>query len=146
MLMRRRLLASLLVAGLGVLLAFAWALSTRGALEGTVYAGGGCPGNPPKNVPGYGCSAPVAAANVMVVVSSSDGFAASVRTHRSGRYLLALPPGTYMVAAWKSKWEEVSSYGIRSVHPSIETQFWQVRIPGGPNVRVVHFVPTFVIL
>src|SRR5436309_14089055 len=104
MVTRRRLLASLLVVGFGVLLAFGWALSMRGALEGTVYAGGGCPGNPPKNVPGSGCSAPVAAANVMLVVSSSDGFAASLRTRRSGRYLLALPRGTYQVAASQSRW------------------------------------------
>ena len=85
MITRRRLLASLLVAAFGVLLALGWALATRGYLEGTVYAGGGCPGNPPKNVPDYGCSAPVAAANVTVVVSSSDGFAGSVRTDRGGR-------------------------------------------------------------
>src|SRR5438094_4490772 len=112
MVTRRRLFAFLLVAGFGVLLAFGWALFTRGALEGTVYAGGGCPGNPPKNVPGYGCSAPVAAANVTVVVSSSDGFAASVRTGRSGRYLLALPPGTYSVAAVESERDAVSSYSV----------------------------------
>jgi len=143
MVTRRRLLASLLVAGFGVWLAFGLALSTRGALEGTVYAGGGCPGNPRKNVPGYGCSAPVAAANMTVVVSSSDGFAASVRTSRSGRYLLALPPGTYMVAAWKSKWEEVSFNGIRSVHPAVETQFWPVRISGGQTVRIDLALPTF---
>ena len=143
MVTRRRLFAFLLVAGFGVLLAFGWALFTRGALEGTVYAGGGCPGNPPKDVPGYGCNAPVAAANVTVVVSSSDGFAASVRTGRSGRYLLALPPGTYMVAAWKSKWEEVSSNGIRSVHPAMETQFWPVRISGGQTVRINLAFPTF---
>jgi len=124
MVTRSRLFAFLLVAGFGVLLAFGWALFTRGALEGTVYAGGGCPGNPPKDVPGYGCSAPV-------------------RTGRSGRYLLALPPGTYMVAAWKSKWEEVSSNGIRSVHPAMETQFWPVRISGGQTVRINLAFPTF---
>src|SRR5436190_11495814 len=93
MVTRRRLLASLLVAGFGVLLAFGWALFTRGALEGTVYTGGGCPGNPPKDVPGYGCSAPVAAANVTVVVSSSDRFASWVRTGRSGRSLTPLAEG-----------------------------------------------------
>src|SRR6266568_8485905 len=135
MVTRRRLLASLLVAGFGVWLAFGWALSTRGALEGTLYAGGGCPGNPPKNMPGYGCSAPVAAADVTVVISSSEGLAVSVRTGRSGRYWLALPPGIYMAAAWKSKWEEVSSGGIRTPHPAEKTPFWPVRISRGQTVH-----------
>lgn len=145
MVTRRRLLASLLVAGFAVVLAFGWALSTRGSLEGTVYAGGGCPGNPPKNMPRYGCSAPVEAANVTVVVSSSDGLAASVRTGPSGRYLLALPAGTYMVAAWKSQWEEVSSNGIRLVHPAMETPFWPVRISGGQIARVNLVFPIYAI-
>src|SRR6266581_2723205 len=48
MVTRRRLLATLLVAGFGVLIALGWTLSMRGAIEGTVYAGGGCPGNPPQ--------------------------------------------------------------------------------------------------
>jgi hypothetical protein len=146
MVTRHRLLAFLLVAGLvGVVLAFGWAVSNRGALEGTVYAGGGCPGNPPKDVPGYGCSAPVAAANATVVVSTSDGLATSARTDRSGRYLLTLPAATYMVAAWKSAWVEVSSDGIRSDHPARATQFWPVRISSGKTARANLSFPTFAI-
>jgi len=145
MVTRRRLLATLLVAGFGVLIALGWTLFMRGAIEGTVYAGGGCPGNPPKNMPGYGCSSPVAAADVTVVISSSEGLAVSVRTGRSGRYWLALPPGIYMVAAWKSKWEEVSSYGIRTPHPAEETPFWPVRISRGQTVHINLAFPTFAI-
>jgi hypothetical protein len=145
MITRRRLLASLLVAIFGVLLAFGWALSTRGYVEGTVYTGEACPGNPPKNVPNYGCTAPVPAANVTVVFSSSDGFAGSVLSDRGGRYWLTLPADIYMVAAWQSKWEEVSSNGIRSVHPRRETQFWPVRISGGQKARINLAFPTFAI-
>ena len=144
MVARRRLLATLLVAGFGVLMALGWTLSMRGAIEGTVYTGGGCPGNPPKNGPGY-CSAPVAAADVTVVISSSEGLAVSAQTGRSGRYWLALPPGIYMVAAWKSKWEEVSSGGIRTPHPAKETPFWPVRISRGQTVRIDLVFPSFAI-
>ena len=145
MVTRRRLLATLLVAGFGALMALGWTLSTPGAIEGTVYAGGGCLGNPPKNDPGYRCSAPVAAADVTVVISSSEGLAVSVRTGRSGRYWLALPPGIYMVAAWKSKWEEVSSGGIRTPHPAEKTEFLPVRISRGQTVRIDLVFPSFAI-
>src|SRR5258708_13883684 len=114
-------------------------------MEGSVYAGGGCVGNPPKNDPGFRCSAPVAGEDVTVVISSSEGLAVSVRTGRSGRYWLALPPGIYMVAAWKSKWEEVSSGGIRTPHPAEETEFLPVRISRGQTVRIDIVFPSFAI-
>jgi len=145
MVTHRRLTAFLLVAGLGVLLAFGWAVSTRGVLEGTVYAGGGCPGNPPRNVPGYGCSAPVATANATVVVSSSNGVAASARTDSGGRYLITLPAGTYMVAAWKSQWDYVSSTGIHSVHPAGATPFQLVQISGGHTTWMNLSFPAYAI-
>jgi hypothetical protein len=125
---RWRLLVALSAVLTTLALVGVWASFTHGILQGSVTLAGGCRDIAKPDAPTKADCTSTQVNGATVVVSSADGVTLNVHTDDRGMYRVILPAGTYMVAAWVSRWQGITANGRRGIPITGEASFMQVHV------------------